>query len=84
VVFGHRHCPGEVDRLWQAFLRRSGLEHTFRLFKQVLGWITPKVRSPEAADRFRSNHRLAASTSAMTLTSAFPNGSVVSRPGAQA
>jgi DDE superfamily endonuclease len=42
--------PGEVDRLWQAFLRRFDLEHTFRLFKQVLGWTAPKLRDPHAAD----------------------------------
>jgi hypothetical protein len=42
--------PAEVDRLWQAFLRRFDLEHTFRLFKQVLGWTTPKLRDPAAAD----------------------------------
>ena len=45
-------APGDVDRLWQAFLRRFDLEHTFRLFKQVLGWTTPKIRNPEAADRW--------------------------------
>jgi len=45
-------APGEVDRLWQAFLRRFGLEHTFRLFKQVLGWTVPKIRDPAAADRW--------------------------------
>ena len=28
------------------------LEHTFRLFKQVLGWTTPKLRDPAAADRW--------------------------------
>ena len=28
------------------------LEHTFRLFKQVLGWTTPKIRAPAAADRW--------------------------------
>ena len=44
--------PGEVDRWWQAFLRRFDLEHTFRLFKQVLGWTVPKVREPAAADRW--------------------------------
>jgi hypothetical protein len=44
--------PGEVDRLWQAFLRRFDLEHTFRLFKQVLGWTVPKIRAPAAADRW--------------------------------
>jgi hypothetical protein len=42
----------QVDRLWQAFLRRFDLEHTFRLFKQTLGWTTPKIRAPEAADRW--------------------------------
>ena len=36
----------------QAFLRRFDLEHTFRLFKQVLGWTTPKLRDPAAADRW--------------------------------
>jgi DDE superfamily endonuclease len=44
--------PAHVDRLWQAFLRRFDLEHTFRLFKQTLGWTAPKVRTPEAADRW--------------------------------
>jgi DDE superfamily endonuclease len=44
--------PAEADRLWQAFLRRFDLEHTFRLFKQVLGWTAPKIRDPEAADRW--------------------------------
>jgi DDE superfamily endonuclease len=44
--------PDDVDRLWQAFLRRFDLEHTFRLFKQVLGWTTPKIRDPHAADRW--------------------------------
>ena len=42
----------EVDRCWQAFLRRFDLEHTFRLFKQVLGWAAPKIRDPQAADRW--------------------------------
>jgi hypothetical protein len=44
--------PGEVTGLWQAFLRRFDLEHTFRLFKQVLGWTAPKLRGPAAADRW--------------------------------
>jgi hypothetical protein len=42
----------DVDRWWQAFLRRFDLEHTFRLFKQTLGWTVPKIRSPQAADRW--------------------------------
>jgi hypothetical protein len=44
--------PGQVNRCWQAFLRRFDLEHTFRLFKQVLGWTAPKIRNPAAADRW--------------------------------
>ena len=42
----------DVDRLWQAFLRRFDIEHTFRLFKQTLGWTRPKIRTPQAADRW--------------------------------
>ncbi|MEV4172449.1 hypothetical protein [Nonomuraea sp. NPDC049709] len=42
----------DVDRLWQVFLRRFDLEHTFRLFKQTLGWTVPKIRDPESADRW--------------------------------
>jgi hypothetical protein len=42
----------DVDRWWQAFLRRFDLEHTFRLLKQTLGWTRPKLRTPEAADRW--------------------------------
>ncbi|MEV0396373.1 NF041680 family putative transposase [Polymorphospora rubra] len=42
----------DVDRWWQTFLRRFDLEHTFRLFKQTLGWTRPKIRTTEAADRW--------------------------------
>ena len=45
-------APAAMDRMWQAFLRRFDLEHTFRLFKQVLGWTAPKIRDPMAADRW--------------------------------
>lgn len=37
----------DTDRLWQAYLRRFDIEHTFRLFKQTLGWTCPKVRTPK-------------------------------------
>ncbi|MGH3096213.1 MAG: NF041680 family putative transposase [Streptosporangiales bacterium] len=43
---------GEVDRLWQMFLRRFDLEHTFRFLKQTAGWTTPRIRTPSAADRW--------------------------------
>ena len=42
----------QVTRCWQAYLRRFDLEHTVRLFKQTLGWTAPKIRSPQAADRW--------------------------------
>jgi hypothetical protein len=42
----------DIDRLWQAFLPRFDIEHTFRLFKQTLGWTCPKIRTPEAADHW--------------------------------
>ena len=42
----------DVDRLWQIFLRRFDLEHNFRVLKQALGWTSPKIRSPEATDRW--------------------------------
>ncbi|MBQ0897320.1 transposase [Micromonospora sp. U56] len=44
--------PDDVNLLWQTFLRRFDIEHTFRLFKQTLGWTCPKTRSPQAADRW--------------------------------
>ena len=44
--------PPRWTGCWQAFLRRFDLEHTFRLFKQVLGWTAPKIRDPAAADRW--------------------------------
>ena len=42
----------DVDRLWQIFLRRFDLEHTFRFLKQTLGWTKPRIRTPTAADRW--------------------------------
>jgi len=41
-----------VNRAWQAFLRRFDIEHTFRFFKQALGWTRPRLRDPAAADRW--------------------------------
>jgi DDE superfamily endonuclease len=47
------HASAEdVDRAWQGFLRRFDIEHTFRFLKQHLGWTTPKLRDPDAADRW--------------------------------
>jgi hypothetical protein len=41
-----------VDRIWQAYLRRFDVEHTFRMIKQTLGWTKPRIRQPQAADRW--------------------------------
>lgn len=57
------HCPtsrwrthytgaGAPEQDRRAFLRRFDIEHTFRLFKQTLGWTKPRLRSSEAADRW--------------------------------
>jgi DDE superfamily endonuclease len=49
-------APGAGDALvramWQCYLRRFDLEHTFRFFKQQLGWTRPLLRDPQAADRW--------------------------------
>jgi DDE superfamily endonuclease len=42
----------DLDMAWRAYIRRFDLEHTYRFVKQVLGWTTPKIRTPEQADRW--------------------------------
>ena len=44
--------PAAVAVLWQSYLRRFDLEHTFRFFKSQLGWDKPMLRDPAAADRW--------------------------------
>jgi hypothetical protein len=46
--------PGglDLDLAWRAYIRRFDLEHTLRFCKQALGWVTPRVRHPEQADRW--------------------------------
>ncbi|HEY7833701.1 MAG TPA: transposase [Ktedonobacterales bacterium] len=44
--------PPDLAEVWQAYIARFAIEHTFRFFKQTLKWTTPKVRAPEAADRW--------------------------------
>ena len=46
VVTHRRRARLTSTGCWQAFLRRFDLEHTFRLFKQVLGWTAPKTPRP--------------------------------------
>ena len=47
--------PDEVNRCWQAFLRRFDIEHTFRFLKQVLGWTKPAPPRPPARPRATSS-----------------------------
>jgi hypothetical protein len=46
--------PGtpDLDLCRRAYVRRFDLEHTFRFCKQSLGWTTPRVRTPQQADRW--------------------------------
>jgi hypothetical protein len=51
----HSHPqPADLDllRIFAAFCRRFDAEHTFRFFKQTLGWTRPRIRTPEQADRW--------------------------------
>jgi hypothetical protein len=41
-----------VDHLWRTYLRRFDLEHTFRFFKQTLGFTRPRPRHGDQADRW--------------------------------
>lgn len=42
----------DIDHWWAMYLRRFDLEHTFRMLKQTLGWTTPMLRDPNAADNW--------------------------------
>ncbi|MBA3489786.1 MAG: transposase, partial [Longispora sp.] len=42
----------DLDVLWKTYLRRFDLEHTFRMFKQDLGWTAPQIQTPEQGQRW--------------------------------
>lgn len=42
----------DIDLCWRAYLHRFDLEHTFRFVKTTLGWTTPRLCTPEQADRW--------------------------------
>jgi hypothetical protein len=42
----------DLDRTWRVYIRRFDAEHTLRFAKHALGWTTPKLRTPEQADRW--------------------------------
>jgi hypothetical protein len=42
----------DLDIVWQAYLHRFDIEHSFRFIKNTLGWTTPAVCTPQQADRW--------------------------------
>jgi hypothetical protein len=44
--------PPHLAEVWQAYVARFSIEHPLRFFKQTLKGTTPKLRRPEAADRW--------------------------------
>jgi hypothetical protein len=47
--------PGMAPDLglcWRAYVHRFDIEHTIRLEKTTLGWVTPALRQPEQAERW--------------------------------
>jgi hypothetical protein len=46
--------PAQPDLavVWRAYVHRFDLEHTYRFCKQTLNWTTPRVRTPQQADRW--------------------------------
>lgn len=49
---GPHASTADLDRVWRAYIRRFDIEHTIRFAKQTLGATTPKIRTPEQADRW--------------------------------
>lgn len=42
----------DLDVCWRAYLRRFDIEHTYRFAKNNLGWTTPRLCTPDQADRW--------------------------------
>jgi len=42
----------DLEICFRAYLRRFDIEHTYRFAKNTLGWTTPRVATPEQADRW--------------------------------
>ena len=42
----------DLELLWRSYCRRFSVEHAIRFLKERLGWVRPKVRHPEQADRW--------------------------------
>jgi len=44
--------PPDREMIWRVYIARFSSEHTFRFLQQTLKWTTPKLRSPDSADRW--------------------------------
>ena len=42
----------DLQTIWRVYIARFAIEHLFRCLKHTLKWTLPKLRSPEAADRW--------------------------------
>jgi hypothetical protein len=51
-LWWHGEGDPDLDLLWRAYCRRFSIEHAIRFLKERLGWVRPKVRHPEQADRW--------------------------------
>lgn len=51
-LWWHGEGEPDLDLLWRAYCRRFSIEHAIRFIKERLGWVRPKVRYPEQADRW--------------------------------
>src|SRR5215207_11020650 len=51
-LWWHGEGGPDLDLLWRSYCRRFSIEHAIRLIKERLGWVRPKVRHPEQADRW--------------------------------
>lgn len=52
LVWTGAAAPLDDSRFRTWYQRRFAIEHAFRFLKQTLGWTTPHLRHPQAADRW--------------------------------
>jgi hypothetical protein len=51
-LWWHGEDEPDLDLLWRSYCRRFSIEHAIHFLKERLGWVRPKVRHPEQADRW--------------------------------
>jgi hypothetical protein len=51
-LWWHGRGEPDLDLIWRSYCRRFSVEHAVRFVKERLGWVRPKVRHPEQADRW--------------------------------